>query len=100
MAVSVSPHVKAGTDILEPIKGIDETFVERIRGIPVEMEEATGAVPSCLRGYRTTSCTSKIGRGIRATYPRKEPEENRISPPLKYFIDRRLQYNIAKYPIT
>ena len=32
--------------------------------------------------------------------PRTEAEENRFSPPLKYYNGRTLQLKIAKYPIT
>ena len=76
------------------------TFVGWIRVIPVEMEEASGAVPRCLKGYITTSCTSKVGRGIGTPSPRKNAEENRFSLLLKYCNSRKLQRKVAKYPIT
>ena len=74
VGASVLPLVKAGIDTWTQIKGIDVTLVGWIRGTPVEMDEATGADPSCLKGYRTPSCTSNIGRGIRNSSPRKEVE--------------------------
>ena len=97
---SVSPLVKAGTDTWRSLKGIDVTLAGWIRGASVEMGEATGADPSYLKGHRTPSCTSKLGRGIRTPSPQKEAEESPSSPPLQYCNGRTLQLKDTKYPIT
>ena len=64
------------------------------------MEEATGAVSSCLREYKAPSFTSRIGQGIRYPYPQKEVEENRFSPLLKYCNGRTLRLKVAKHSIN
>ena len=45
--------MKAGIDTREPMKGITVTPAGFTRGTPGEMEEAMGAVPRCLKEYRT-----------------------------------------------
>ena len=60
----LSPHGEVGTEPTISVIVIDATSAKRTRGTRAEKEEETGTDPSFLRGYRTQSCTSRIGQRI------------------------------------
>ena len=56
-----SPHVEVGTVATSPILMTHVTSAKQMRGARAKNEQETGTAPGFLWGYRTQSCTSRIG---------------------------------------